>query len=161
MDLLGRDQKIAKKAVLEDVEKLKKLYYNPKEPASFGSVKRLSDASGLKKTRVQKFLSGEDPSFFFTLHFPVRYKFQERKTIAYGVNELWQSDLVDLQKISRFNRGYRYLLTIIDVMSRYLRAFPIKDKKAGTIAKVFHKVFKEVRPKNIQTDKGRVLQQNG
>ncbi|GFU54058.1 putative uncharacterized transposon-derived protein F54H12.3 [Trichonephila clavipes] len=40
-------------------------------------------------------------------------------------------------------------------MSRYLRAFPIKDKKAGTIAKVFHKVFKEVRPKNIQTDKGK------
>ncbi|GFX96430.1 uncharacterized protein TNCV_2055471 [Trichonephila clavipes] len=39
-------------------------------------------------------------------------------------------------------------------MSRYLRAFfPIKDKKAGTITKVFHKVFKEVRPKNIQTDK--------
>ncbi|GFX54533.1 uncharacterized protein TNCV_792201 [Trichonephila clavipes] len=78
---------------------------------------------------------------------------QATKTIAYGVNELWQSDLVDLQKISRFNRGYRYLLTIIDVMSRYLRAFPIKDKKTGTIAKVFHKVFKEVRPKNIQTDK--------
>ncbi|GBN81539.1 Putative uncharacterized transposon-derived protein F54H12.3 [Araneus ventricosus] len=39
-------------------------------------------------------------------------------------------------------------------MSRYLRAFPIKDKKASTIAKVFRKVFKEVRPKNIQTDKG-------
>ncbi|GFQ75014.1 putative uncharacterized transposon-derived protein F54H12.3 [Trichonephila clavata] len=39
-------------------------------------------------------------------------------------------------------------------MSRYLRAFPIKDKKAGTIANVFSKVFKEVRPKNIQTDKG-------
>ncbi|GFX44079.1 uncharacterized transposon-derived protein F54H12.3 [Trichonephila clavipes] len=125
MDLLGRDQKIAGKAVLEDVEKLKKLYYNPKEPASFGGVKRLSDASGLKKTRVRKFLSGEDP---YTLHFPVRYKFQRRKTIAYGVNELWQSDLVDLQKISRFNRGYRYLLTIIDVMSRYLRAFFFRSK---------------------------------
>ncbi|GFV84482.1 chromo domain-containing protein [Trichonephila clavipes] len=149
MDLLGRDQKIAVKAVLEDVEKLKKLYYNPKDPASFGGVKRLSYVSGLK-TRVRKFLSGED---LYTLHFPVRYKFQRRKTIAYGVNELWQSDLVDLQKISRFNRCYPYLLTVIDVMSRYLRAFPIKDKKAGTIAKVFNKVFKEVRTKNIQTDK--------
>ncbi|GFV28672.1 integrase catalytic domain-containing protein [Trichonephila clavipes] len=89
--------------------------------------KTLREASGLKKTRVRKFLSGEDP---YTLHFPERYKFQRRKTIAYGVNELWQSDLVDLQKISQFNRGYRYLLTIIDVMSRYLRAFPIKDKKS-------------------------------
>ncbi|GBN99062.1 Putative uncharacterized transposon-derived protein F54H12.3 [Araneus ventricosus] len=41
-----------------------------------------------------------------------------------------------------------------NLLSRYLRAFPIKDKKASTIAKVFRKVFKEVRPKNIQTDKG-------
>ncbi|GBM24866.1 Putative uncharacterized transposon-derived protein F54H12.3 [Araneus ventricosus] len=39
-------------------------------------------------------------------------------------------------------------------MSRYLRAFPIKYKKASTIAKVFRKVFKEVQTKNIQTDKG-------
>ncbi|GFR19608.1 putative uncharacterized transposon-derived protein F54H12.3 [Trichonephila clavata] len=136
---------------LDDVERLKKLYYDPKEPASFGGVKRLTEASGLKKSRVKNFLSGED---CYSLHFPVRYKFQRRKTIAYGVNELWQSDLVDLQKLSRFNKGYRYILTIIDVMSRYLRVYPIKDKKANTIAKVFSKIFKEVKPKNIQTDKG-------
>ncbi|GFY04089.1 uncharacterized protein TNCV_1198671 [Trichonephila clavipes] len=42
MDFLGRDKKISGNTVLEDVEKLKKLY-NPKEPASFGGVKRLSD----------------------------------------------------------------------------------------------------------------------
>ncbi|GFX27006.1 chromo domain-containing protein [Trichonephila clavipes] len=100
MDLLGRDQKIAGKAVLEDVEKLKR--NSTTIPKNQSGVKRLSDASGLKKTRIRKFLSGEDP---YTLHFPVRYKFQRRKTIAYGVNELWQSDLVDLQKMSRFNRG--------------------------------------------------------
>ncbi|GBO35578.1 hypothetical protein AVEN_36163-1 [Araneus ventricosus] len=153
MDKLGGGQEVVETSAhqLEEVEKLKKLYYDLKEPGSFGGVKRLSEASGLKEDRVRKFLSGEDP---YSLHFPVRYKFQRRKTIAYGLNELWQSDLVDLQKLSRFNRGYRYIITIIDVMSRYLRAFPIKDKKASTIAKVFRKVFKEVRPKNIQTDKG-------
>ncbi|GFY09937.1 uncharacterized protein TNCV_3698991 [Trichonephila clavipes] len=136
---------------LDDMERLKKLYYDPKEPGSFGGVKRLTEASGLKKSRVKSFLSGED---CYSLHFPVRYKFHRRKTIAYGVNELWQSDLVDLQKLSRFNKGYRYILTIIDVMSRYLRVYAIKDKKADTIAKIFSKIFKEVKPKNIQTDKG-------
>ncbi|GFW27224.1 putative uncharacterized transposon-derived protein F54H12.3 [Trichonephila clavipes] len=136
---------------LDDMERLKKLYYDPKEPGSFGGVKRLTEASGLKKSRVKSFLSGED---CYSLHFPVRYKFHRRKTIAYGVNELWQSDLVDLQKLSRFNKGYRYILTIIDVMSRYLRVYAIKDKKADTITKIFSKIFKEVKPKNIQTDKG-------
>ncbi|GFS73209.1 putative uncharacterized transposon-derived protein F54H12.3 [Trichonephila clavipes] len=136
---------------LDDMERLKKLYYDPKEPSSFGGVKRLTEASGLKRSRVKSFLSGED---CYSLHFPVRYKFHRRKTIAYGVNELWQSDLVDLQKLSRFNKGYRYILTIIDVMSRYLRVYAIKDKKEDTIAKIFSKIFKEVKPKNIQTDKG-------
>ncbi|GFV12880.1 putative uncharacterized transposon-derived protein F54H12.3 [Trichonephila clavipes] len=39
-------------------------------------------------------------------------------------------------------------------MSRYLRVYAIKDKKANKIAKIFSKIFKEVKPKNIQTDKG-------
>ncbi|GBN58753.1 Putative uncharacterized transposon-derived protein F54H12.3 [Araneus ventricosus] len=153
MHKLGGGQKFVENPAHqpEGVGKLKKLYYKHKEPRSFGGVKRFSEASGLKKDRVRRFLSGEDP---YSPHFPVCYKFQRQKTIAYGLNELWQSDLVDLQKLSRFNRRYRYILTIIDVLSRYLRAFPIKDKKASTIAKVFRKVFKEVRPKNIQTDKG-------
>ncbi|GFV33561.1 putative uncharacterized transposon-derived protein F54H12.3 [Trichonephila clavipes] len=59
-----------------------------------------------------------------------------------------------MQKLSRHNKGYRYILTIIDVLSRYLRALPIKDKKAKTIAQVFAKLFKKVKPTNLQTDKG-------
>ncbi|GFT88746.1 chromo domain-containing protein [Nephila pilipes] len=142
MDNLVRDQKINTNSALENVKKLKKLYYDPKESASFGDVKRLSEASDLKKTRVRKFLSGEDP---YTLHFPLHYKFQRQKTIAYGVNELWQSDLVDLQKISHFNRGHRYILTIIDVMSRYLRTYPIKDKRPAQSLKFSAKSLKSIK----------------
>ncbi|GFX90526.1 uncharacterized transposon-derived protein F54H12.3 [Trichonephila clavipes] len=136
---------------MEKLERLRKLYFNPKEPSSFGGVKRLSKASGVHLNDVQKWLSQQD---VYTLHKPVRYKFQRRKTIAYGINELWQSDLLGMQKLSRYNKGYRYILTIIDVMSRYLRDFPIKDKKASTIKQVLQKVFKKVKPKNFQTDKG-------
>ncbi|GFW16218.1 putative uncharacterized transposon-derived protein F54H12.3 [Trichonephila clavipes] len=59
-----------------------------------------------------------------------------------------------MQNLSRYNKGYRYILTIIDVMSRYLRAFPIKDKKANTITQLFRKLFQKVNPMNLQTDKG-------
>ncbi|GFR25184.1 hypothetical protein TNCT_300681 [Trichonephila clavata] len=46
--------RITKKASkLDDVERLKKLYYDPKEPGSFGGVKRWTEASGLKKSRVK------------------------------------------------------------------------------------------------------------
>ncbi|GFU41565.1 chromo domain-containing protein [Trichonephila clavipes] len=77
-----------------NLERLRKLYFNPKEQGSFGGVERLSNASGLHRRDVQKWLSQQD---VYTLHKPVRYKFQRRKTIAYGVNELWQSDLLDMQ----------------------------------------------------------------
>ncbi|GFQ91582.1 uncharacterized transposon-derived protein F54H12.3 [Trichonephila clavata] len=107
--------------------RLRKLYFNPKEPSSFGSVKRLSKASGVHWHDVQKWLSHQG---VYILHKPVLYKFQRRKTIAYGINELRQRDLLDMQKLSRYKKGNRYILTIIDVMSLYLRAFPIKDKKS-------------------------------
>ncbi|GBM54209.1 hypothetical protein AVEN_11273-1 [Araneus ventricosus] len=57
---------------MDEVERLSKLYYYPKESCSFGGVKRLSEDSSLKKSRVRKFLSREDP---YSLQFPVRYKF--------------------------------------------------------------------------------------
>ena len=128
------------------MEQLEKLYFNPKEPSSFGGVQRLSKASGVKSGDVKKWLARQ---VVYTLHKPVRYHFQRRKTIAYGINELWQSDLLDMQKLARYNKGYRYILTIIDVMSRYLRAFPIKDKKAGTVVAVFRKVFKTIKSLQI------------
>ncbi|GFY28129.1 uncharacterized transposon-derived protein F54H12.3 [Trichonephila clavipes] len=84
---------------MEKLNRLRKLYFNPKEPSSFGGVKRLSKASEVHLNDVQKWLSQQD---VYTLHKPVRYKFQRRKTIAYGINELWQSDLLDMQKLSRY-----------------------------------------------------------
>ncbi|GBM53631.1 hypothetical protein AVEN_105513-1 [Araneus ventricosus] len=82
-EFTGNDRNSTHK--MEELERLKKLYYDPKEPCSFGGVKRLSEVSGLKKSRVRKFLWGEDS---YSLHFPVLYKFQRRKTIAYGRYEL-------------------------------------------------------------------------
>ncbi|GIX85261.1 hypothetical protein CDAR_465061 [Caerostris darwini] len=60
---------------MDMLERLKKLYYDPKEPGSFGGVKRLSEASGLKK---RKFFPSE-------LHFPVRYKFQQKRCVFLNV----------------------------------------------------------------------------
>ncbi|GFT65429.1 hypothetical protein TNCV_1902041 [Trichonephila clavipes] len=77
MDLLGRDQKIAVKAVLEDVEKLKKLYYNPKDPASFGGVKRLSDVSGFKKLVFGNFFREKILIHFISLY-DINFKDEKR-----------------------------------------------------------------------------------
>lgn len=56
-----------------------------------------------------------------------------------------------MQKFSKWNRGYRYLLMIIEVFSKYGWIVALKDKKGETIAQAFEKIFKE----------GRVLEREG
>ena len=65
------------------------------------------------------------------LHKPVVRKFQRRKVMVRGVNATWAADLVEMQKFAKANKGYRYILTVIDVLSRYAWARPLKDKKTA------------------------------
>lgn len=88
------------------------------------------------------------------LHKPYFKKFTKRPVIATYVNEIWGSDLADLQEWADRNKGYRYIITIIDVLSKYAWAFPLKDKKGSTITEVFKKLFKQVKPKYVWSDQG-------
>ena len=61
-----------------------------------------------------------------------------------------------MQLISKFNKGFRFLLCIIDIFSKYARIFPLKDKKGITIINAFQKILKESdrKPSKICVDKG-------
>ncbi len=68
---------------------LSKIYYDPANEASFGSVKKLYDAAKLqipniKEDQVQRWLSGE---LAYTLHFPARRRFKRNKIIVNHINE--------------------------------------------------------------------------
>ena len=52
---------------------------------------------------------------------------------------IWSADLVDMQAFSSFNKGFKYILTVIDVFSKYAWAVPIKDKSAASVTKAFEK----------------------
>eukprot|EP01038_Epipyxis_sp_PR26KG_P018757 gene18757-26538_t len=54
--------------------------------------------------------------------------FQTRKVYAKFVNEIWGIDLVDLSFWKDNNDGYKFLLTVIDVLSKYAWALPLKNK---------------------------------
>ncbi|GFR31599.1 uncharacterized transposon-derived protein F54H12.3 [Trichonephila clavata] len=91
---------------------LKATYYDFANPASFGGIKKLSKTTKVPYEKTKQFLSSQDP---YSLHKGVRYKFLRRATLSYGINELWQCDLVDLKHLGKHNNGFRYLLTVIDV----------------------------------------------
>ena len=71
-------------------------------------------------------------------------------------DNIWGADLADMQLLSKFNKGFRFLLCIIDIFSKYALVVPLKDKKGIRIVNAFQKISKESdrRPNKIWVDKG-------
>ena len=87
------------------------------------------------------------------LNKPVINKFERKKVIVNHIDEIHSCDLVDMQKYSKVNRGYKYIFTNIDIFSKYAWSFPIKSKKVSDIKPCFEKIFKQQKPKYIWSDK--------
>ena len=51
------------------------------------------------------------------LHKPVRRKFKRRIVLVNGIDKIWAADLVNMQAFSKFNRGVKYLLVVIDIVT--------------------------------------------
>ena len=84
------------------------------------------------------------------LHKPIIRKFEKRKIQSPFIDNIWGTDLADMQLISKFNKGIRFLLFATDIYSKYVWAFPLKDKKGITITNSFQKILKEIQSKTKQ-----------
>ncbi|GBM53878.1 hypothetical protein AVEN_64807-1 [Araneus ventricosus] len=143
-----------RKTITNEVDKLlEKYYYDVEHPASFGGVAKLAKAAGVSIKLAREWLMKEDT---YTLFKPTRYKFLRRKTLAYGIGDLIQSDLVDLSKVSRQNRGVNFLSTSIDAFSKKAYVLTLKDKSAKMMLEAMKKLLKQAKPiVNLQTDEGK------
>ena len=61
----------------------------------------------------------------------------ERKVHSPFIDNIWSTDLADMQLISKFNKGFWFLLRVIDIYSKYTLVIPLKDKKGITNTKPF------------------------
>ena len=119
-------------------------YYKPRIPFSFGPKK----TSRLPNDWWQK-------SRVYTLHRPIRHRFPTRPTLTSAPNMQFQADLMDLQKFKRQNKGFAYILVVIDIFSRKLFAFPLKNKLGKSVTAAFEKLFRQhTKPAYLQTDDG-------
>ena len=60
------------------------------------------------------------------------------------IDNIWGADLADMQLLSKFNKGIRFLLCVIDVISKYAWIVLLKDKKGITITNAFQKILDEL-----------------
>ena len=84
------------------------------------------------------------------------YLNERQKVISNGIDKIWAADLVEMQKFSRWNKGIKYLLMVIDVFSKYGWIAPLKDKKTESVSKALNEIFKKSKrkPSMLWTDKG-------
>ena len=71
------------------------------------------------------------------LHKPIIRKFKKRKVYSSFRDNIWGVDLADMQSLSKYNKGIKYLLCAIDLFSKYAWVVPIKDKRGVSIVDGF------------------------
>ena len=62
---------------------------------------------------------------------------------------IWAADLIDMQAFSKYNKGLKYLLTIIDMFSKYGWIVPLKQKTGISVASALLKVKERKPEKNV------------
>ena len=90
------------------------------------------------------------------LHKPIIRKFNKRKLYSSFTDNIWGADLADMQLLSKFNKGIKYLLCVIHLFSKYAFVVPLKDKKGINIVNAFQSVLNKSKrkPNKIWVDKG-------
>ena len=73
------------------------------------------------------------------------------------IDIIWDADFADMQLISKYNKGFSFLLCVIDIYSRYAYIVPLIVKNSITIIELFKKNFDESNRKSnkIWVDKVR------
>ena len=73
------------------------------------------------------------------LHRQIIRKFKREKVYSSFRDNIWGADLVIMQSLSKYSKGIKYLLCVIDLFSKYEWVVPLKDKREITIVNVFQK----------------------
>jgi transposase InsO family protein len=128
-------------------------YHDPKNPGSYGGVTRCAKANDIPIRRARTILQKD---LGYTLHKPRRRNYPTLPGEGFGIDEQWAADLIEVINIAKYNKGYRYLLTVVDVFSKYAWVEPVKSKTGQAVTEAFEKILKQGRtPINLQTDDGK------
>ena len=136
-------------------QRIRRDYTDPSKPGSLGGVARFAKARGFDLKETQKALEKE---LAYTLHKPRRKRFATTPVMVFGMDEQWVADLIEVQNIRKHNNGYRYLLTVIDVLSKYAWVEPVKSKSGSDVTAAFDTILKRAKgrtPIQLPPDNGK------
>ena len=141
-----QDKHIADEKMIKSINELP---YNQQQYGTFlvKNIIRSKRKLGLGVENLNKILSEE-------LHKAKRKSYTRRKIIVNHIDEIFAADLVEMQKFAKLNKGYRYLITCIDIFSKFAWVIPLKDKRGINTKNALEKIFNKRKPKFLWTDRG-------
>ena len=91
------------------------------------------------------------------MHKQRRVHFPRRRVVVHAIDDIWSADLVDMQKFAKYNKGTRFLLTVIDLFSRYAWVRPLKDKTGVAVRDAFRDIVQTSgrKPRRLWVDEGK------
>lgn len=121
-------------------ETFERAYYDVSNPVGY-TGKRL-----LKQIYHKKNLNAHINDWFkaqdaYTLHRPIRRKFQRLHYNVTNIDDVWEADLIDLRSLATYNDGFCYILVIIDVLSKYVWVEPLRDKSGNEVKGALRRIF--------------------
>ena len=135
---------------------LKDIYFNPSHPASFGSPEWLyqivknEGKYEISHNQIKNWIQKQES---YSRNKGVKRKFEWGHVIIAGIDDQFDADLASLSYYADDNDGYKYLLSVIDIFSRFGWAEPLKDKTAEEIVSAFDKVLSDGQiPRRLWTD---------
>ena len=140
------------------IKNLEKIYYDIKEPSSFRGKNNLlqtlkSKNLTFKEKDVVEWLTNQQT---YGIHQKPKFNFKRNQIVSGYIDHIWSADLIEIEH-SKANDDYRYILMIIDNLSKYGWAIPLLDKKAETVKRAILKIIRETRrkPTIFATDAGK------
>ena len=88
---------------------------------------------------------------------PVIKKFQRIQIQTHYKDECWSIDSIDRTSLSKYNKNYKFIFTIIDNHTKYAWAIPLKDKTGTSTTTAFKSLLEtsKRKPHKILSDRGK------
>ena len=106
-------------------------------------------------TKYKLGLGLKEASLAEELHKPIRHTFKRRRVFVFNIDDIWSADIKDMQSLSKQNKHYKYLLTVIDLFSKYAYAIPLKSKSSAATINAFKSLFKSSKKAKETVDRSR------
>lgn len=145
-------------------ERLSRLYRDPTFPGAFKGLTTFYSHLKKKKQSPYRELTWKEiqewkkhDALYSKYKASRTKKFLRRSYKIFNPNNIWEGDLMDMSNFAKWNKGFTFVLVLIDQFTRKMYAYQCKSKHKEDVLRAFQNIFEKQtmsRPHTLYTDNG-------